>query len=348
MKQYRRMICYLYEYIRGEKGQNVGYIRLEQRGEQCRVQLQMRMGRVKTLPEVQFFKKRTSGMYILPVGSVQEQKGQWVYRLEGESGHLQGTDHSLEEMDGMILPMDENCYYASSWNLETIPMGEREPFPSTTANGGGKLSSETASVESQKSEEERVTAVGRRKGEEQKKKTTEEEMKSPEQQINSSEENRQKTGTKSGINQNDKETTVEHQSEELDAAGWSDDTACVEEKTPQINADSLMEMFPKMMPFGNQTDWECVRLEPKDIGCLPMKWWFVSGNPFLMQGYYNYRHLILAKMQGTQYGLGVPGVFSAEMRKQAERCGFPMFRSICGNRNCPGAFGYWLMPLDLG
>lgn len=298
MKQYRRMICYLYEYIRGEKGQNVGYIRLEQRGEQCRVQLQMRMGRVKTLPEVQFFKKRTSGMYILPVGSVQEQKGQWVYRLEGESGHLQGTDHSLEEMDGMILPIDENCYYASSWNLETIPMGEREPFPSTTANGEEKLSSETASVESQKSEEERVTAV-------------------------------------------------EHQSEELDAAGWSD-TACVEEKTPQINADSLMEMFPKMMPFGNQTDWECVRLEPKDIGCLPMKWWFVSGNPFLMQGYYNYRHLILAKMQGTQYGLGVPGVFSAEMRKQAERCGFPMFRSICGNRNCPGAFGYWLMPLDLG
>lgn len=318
MKQYRRMICYLYEYIRGEKGQNVGYIRLEQRGEQCRVQLQMRMGRVKTLPEVQFFKKRTSGMYILPVGSVQEQKGQWVYRLEGESGHLQGTDHSLEEMDGMILPIDENCYYASSWNLETIPMGEREPFPEATANG-----------------------------EEQKRKTTEEEIKSPEQQIISSEENRQETGTKSGINQNDKKTTVEHKSEELDAAGWSD-TACVEEKTSQINADSLMEMFPKMMPFGNQTDWECVRLEPKDIGCLPMKWWFVSGNPFLMQGYYNYRHLILAKMQGTQYGLGVPGVFSAEMRKQAERCGFPMFRSICGNRNCPGAFGYWLMPLDLG
>ncbi len=318
MKQYRRMICYLYEYIRGEKGQNVGYIRLEQRGEQCRVQLQMRMGRVKTLPEVHFFKKRTSGMYILPVGGVQEQKGQWVYRLEGDSGHLQGTDHSLEEMDGMILPIDENCYYASSWNLETIPMGEREPFPSTTANGA-----------------------------EQKKKITEEEVKSIEQQIISSEENRQENGTKSGVNQNDKETAVEHESEELDAAGWSD-TACVEEKMPQINADSLMEMFPKMMPFGNQTDWECVRLEPKDIGCLPMKWWFVSGNPFLMQGYYNYRHLILAKMQGTQYGLGVPGVFSAEMRKQAERCGFPMFRSICGNRNCPGAFGYWLMPLDLG
>lgn len=313
MKQYRRMICYLYEYIGGEKGQNVGYVRLEQRGEQCRVQLQMRVGDAKTLPEVQLFKKRTSGMYILPVGNVQEQKGQWVYRLEGESDHLLGTDCSLEEMDGVILPVDEKYYYASTWNLETIPMGERNLFPTTTLVAEQESAFATTTPQTMQSQmTEKPVPMEKQK---------------PEEEM---------------------ETTVGYESEELDAAEWSSDTACVEEKTSQASLESLMELFPKMMPFGNQTDWECVRFEPKDIGCLPMKLWFVSGNPFLMQGYYNYRHLILTKMQETQYGLGVPGIFTAEMKKQAEQSGFPMFRSICGNRNCPGAFGYWLMPLELG
>ena len=42
MGRYERMICYLYEYQDGHKGANVGYVKLEKRGEQCRVLIQMR------------------------------------------------------------------------------------------------------------------------------------------------------------------------------------------------------------------------------------------------------------------------------------------------------------------
>ena len=44
MGRYERMICYLYEYQDGHKGANVGYVKLEKRGEKCRVLIQMRRG----------------------------------------------------------------------------------------------------------------------------------------------------------------------------------------------------------------------------------------------------------------------------------------------------------------
>ena len=101
-----------------------------------------------------------------------------------------------------------------------------------------------------------------------------------------------------------------------------------------------------MKPFGAQFTGQCVRIEPQDIGCLPMRLWPLSGNAFLMQGYYNYRHLIFMEKSAGQYAIGVPGIYSDTMQEQGTAAGFAEFLAICGQRNCRGAFGYWLMPLS--
>lgn len=107
----------------------------------------------------------------------------------------------------------------------------------------------------------------------------------------------------------------------------------------------ILLSFPTMRPFPEEKGTECVRLELQDIGCLPMKYWSLSGNRFLLHGYYCYRHLIFCQKGMGKYVLGVPGIYSDREQKNAFRFGFHSFQSIGEFGRQQGAFGYWLMEL---
>lgn len=123
--------------------------------------------------------------------------------------------------------------------------------------------------------------------------------------------------------------------------------------TPQDNYDSaeltvfrkILQEYPSMLPIPELNEGECVRFEPKDIGALPIRYWCLSGNPFLMQGYCRYRHLIFASMKEEGYVIGVPGVFSEREKQEGEKMGFTIFKPLCKCSGCKGAFGYWFMKL---
>jgi hypothetical protein len=110
--------------------------------------------------------------------------------------------------------------------------------------------------------------------------------------------------------------------------------------------EKLMQHFPRMYPFEDDSVEMCVRLELQDIGMLPMGCWMYGGNSFLLHGYYCYRHLILARMKphadGTSfYILGVPGVMQHREYYMAAMFGFHNFQSVSSTNNGNGAFGYW-------
>ncbi len=109
----------------------------------------------------------------------------------------------------------------------------------------------------------------------------------------------------------------------------------------------ILMTFPVMRPFPDDQKHTCVRIEPQDLGCLPMQMWTLANNHFLLQGYYCYRHLIFMESENNSYILGVPGIYDRRTCRQAEQFGFPGFRAICGGKQCEGAFGYWIMPLSL-
>lgn len=78
--------------------------------------------------------------------------------------------------------------------------------------------------------------------------------------------------------------------------------------------------FPTMHPFCEDAIEGCVRIEPKDIGCLPMSEWSLSGNRFLLHGYYCYRHLIFVKMEMTGGIISVFPEFIMRKRKNKRQC----------------------------
>ena len=111
-------------------------------------------------------------------------------------------------------------------------------------------------------------------------------------------------------------------------------------------ARRMMEEYPEMYPFDLQNMGRCVRIEPKDIGYMPIEYWALAGNQFLLHGYYCYRHLIFGRLRSGVYCLGVPGVYCDREKKQAMQYGMKEFISLVRQRSLQGCFGYWMYPMD--
>jgi hypothetical protein len=115
-------------------------------------------------------------------------------------------------------------------------------------------------------------------------------------------------------------------------------------------AKQIYRSFPRMYPFeDNEVAW-CVRIEPKDIGLLPMESWILGNNSFLLHGYYSYRHLIFARINdknGMNYILGVPGIYHNREKFMAKMFGFENFKCAKRKSQRTGEFGYWYVPVLL-
>ena len=70
--------------------------------------------------------------------------------------------------------------------------------------------------------------------------------------------------------------------------------------------EKIMDQGMRMFPFEDDEMTACVRMEPQDIGLLPMPYWRLAGNSFLLHGYYRYRHLIMARKKDGTFVFGVP------------------------------------------
>ena len=338
MGRYERMICYLYEYQDGHKGANVGYVKLEKRGEQCRVLIQMRRADLATLPQAALFQQEKTGVLLIPIGVMRDNNGSMKGQYEGNVDNLAGTGLSLDDVHGVLVYVDEGHYFASTWNLEQIDArqlrwwqgnqhedaGKAEALPE-----GGSETSQDMVVSSDRSSETPQNEVA---------------------SSDSSNETPQRfadhlASAQAGISRKPENASMERCSRSAELTGQSICGSCPFQRKELDYGKKMLLTFPVMRPFGERYPGQCVRIEPQDIGCLPMRMWSLSGNPFLMQGYFQYRHLIFMEWE-KGYVIGVPGIYSNMMQSKAENAGFREFIAICGQKNCRGAFGYWLMPLD--
>ena len=422
MGRYERMICYLYEYQDGHKGANVGYVKLEKRGEQCRVLIQMRRADLATLPQAALFQQEKTGVLLIPIGVMRDNNGSMKGQYEGNVDNLAGTGLSLDDVHGVLVYVEEGHYFASTWNLEQIDArqlrwwqgdqhedaGKAEVLPeggsetsqdmvvsSDSSNGtpqnkvvsadssnekpqnmvvSSDSSSETpqnmdvsADSSSEAPQNKVVSADSSSEtlqnmvaSADSSSETPQKEVASSERGINTPRKEVVSSGSGSniaqrfadhlasaqaGISRTPENASMERCSQSAEVTGQSICGSCPFQRKELDYGKKMLLTFPVMRPFGERYPGQCVRIEPQDIGCLPMRMWSLSGNPFLMQGYFQYRHLIFMEWE-KGYVIGVPGIYSNMMQSKAENAGFREFIAICGQKNCRGAFGYWLMPLD--
>ena len=394
MGRYERMICYLYEYQDGHKGANVGYVKLEKRGEQCRVLIQMRRADLATLPQAALFQQEKTGVLLIPIGVMRDNNGSMKGQYEGNVDNLAGTGLSLDDVHGVLVYVEEGHYFASTWNLEQIDArqlrwwqgnqhedaGKAEALPE-----GGSETSQDMVVSSDRSSEtpqnmvisadrssetlQNMVASADRSSETLQNMvasadssneapqnmvvSADRSSETPQNEVASSDSSNEApqrfadhlASAQAGISRTPENASMERCSQSAEVTGQSICGSCPFQRKELDYGKKMLLTFPVMRPFGERYPGQCVRIEPQDIGCLPMRMWSLSGNPFLMQGYFQYRHLIFMEWE-KGYVIGVPGIYSNMMQSKAENAGFREFIAICGQKNCRGAFGYWLMPLD--
>lgn len=102
----------------------------------------------------------------------------------------------------------------------------------------------------------------------------------------------------------------------------------------------LSKRFPKRAIRSDAGVWEVMQIQPQDIGLLPRETWIFGNNSFLLHGYYQYRHLILARLGGTCI-LGVPGLNHNSEKFMAAMFGFENYLPA-------GEYGYWYTEIKLG
>lgn len=394
MGRYERMICYLYEYQDGHKGANVGYVKLEKRGEQCRVLIQMRRADLATLPQAALFQQEKTGVLLIPIGVMRDNNGSMKGQYEGNVDNLAGTGLSLEDVHGVLVYVEEGHYFASTWNLEQIDVrqlrwwqgdqhedaGKAEALP----EGGSETSQDMVVSSDRSSETPQNMVISADRSSETLQNmvasadssneatqnmvvssdssngtpqnmviSSDRSSEAPQNMVASSDSSNETpqrfadhlASAQAGISRKPENASMERCSQSAEVTGQSICGSCPFQRKELDYGKKMLLTFPVMRPFGERYPGQCVRIEPQDIGCLPMRMWSLSGNPFLMQGYFQYRHLIFMEWE-KGYVIGVPGIYSNMMQSKAENAGFREFIAICGQKNCRGAFGYWLMPLD--
>lgn len=112
----------------------------------------------------------------------------------------------------------------------------------------------------------------------------------------------------------------------------------------------LCDTLEKLQPFENKEMGNYLSIEPKDFVILPSKYQTLVNNSFLLHGFYNYRHLILGKMQKEneiRYYIGVPGNYYEREKMVAVMFGFEAFEGARIEDVKTGTFGYYLCQVQL-
>lgn len=352
MNQYRRIVSYLYQYLNGEKGQNIGYARLEQKGRQCRVTVQMRAVETSFMPEVWLFKQERTAIKYISIGRLAAHSGSMQLKIVTNAEDVCSSGHPASDFDGAVVYINDRQYYATTWANESIYIGNKINMLDKGDAGSKNNENMDAGIPGSTLENEITDNIDNETLED----------KSLEEVVNKEEdikEIKDSTSTDNGTDNIEESGT-----------GTTEDTDYADVKTQDIEEDKtsygcsacpyknynkkeedfgvrILKNFPVMYPFRSGNIEESVRIEPKDIGCMPIRLWSFANNRFLLHGYYCYKHLIFAKLCNGCYALGVPGVYSEQESKRAAAFSFNDFQPVGPGKIVYGVFGYWITEIGV-
>lgn len=318
MPTYQRMVSYLYEYRGGERGGNVGYVRLEIREDVAKMIFSIRLRRdVTAICPVEFYYWKDGQAYGVPAGDVRMNGGRVEERLLLPGVNMGKQQRPATQMSGLRILLPQG-YLGSAWDDELVPM---ECVEESERAAEWRLPARLEIAESLPEEELQVAIL-------------------PEEELQMAILPEEVVGGEMS------EMVVPEQ-------GMQEVPSEIPNSVPprELTPDYFFHHGPRMCPFEDPAITQCVRMEPSDLEYLPREAWVLGSNSFLLHGYYTYGHLILARMRGMGQEcviLGVPGLNQNRERFLARLFGFEQFKPVARPGAGEGEFGYWYMVLPIG
>lgn len=351
----KRFVTYIYAYEEEKKGSNVGFARIEIRGQDARIEIHLRgVYAASATCRVYLFQreaaggKEATGVTGVLVGEMKLANGSGDGAVVLKGGRVGASPYGITEMEGLFFVIGEERILMSRWR-EGAPFkvglsGFREWQPDEPKE---KAAEKGAAAETAAQKEVREAAAAQA---EQNSQTAAQEMAQRKQggaaPVQSEQNSRMAV---KGMPQKERRETVAAVSEQKEPTPAQDvpsgsraETAAAGEEMEAIHATELpmRNLFPeydwnavweelcrehKPAALFEEWDTQCIQLELKDLRSLPKKYWYLGNNSFLLHGFFNYRYLVLGRTAEERWFLGVPGVYQRQERVMAAIFGFPEF-----------------------
>lgn len=400
MADYKRVVSYIYNYESRQKKNNVGYSRVESRNNQCKVTIHLNTNLVVEHPlKVYLFHRSPSMLDGVYFGVMNIKNGTGDFRGTTNPSSLMGTEYTINDISGVIIYNDDDCFFGSQWDDEEIRIEnfkEYKPGRAKDTIVSGSMPEPNVEIPSPSvmEEAEEAPAVTESEPEipepaaepimeepvmeelvEEESETQPELESEPENSgegvtiINLDDERNQEMPEEIEMDQRTEAPDVTRGVSKLSCNRVSKKPCCSDRKAESEDVkqkraakirkeresypecvQNILNNFPTVKPFPNSIPENWVRIEPKDIGMLPVEAWILANNSFLLHGYYNYRHLIFGVLkmeEGTQFVIGVPGILHTTEQTMANMFGFNRFLSSKNDTADQGNFGYWIQQIVL-
>lgn len=129
------------------------------------------------------------------------------------------------------------------------------------------------------------------------------------------------------------------------------ETQHLQQKAHRANAtqtDPFEKLFVRadyIDAFDDDYFYDCIEVSPEKLKCLNQNEIDITGNSFLLHGYYNFRHILFGRVRdnldNTKYFVGVPGMYCNRERYMASMFGFNNFKKSHRSDYANPYFGYW-------
>lgn len=298
----QRFVTYIYAYENNNKNQNVGFAKVDIRGDYCQVEIHLkRTGYTNVKCLVYLFVRENEVIVGVEIGEIALVNGCGDFVRQLNCNGVGETPYCMKDMKGILIFLDNTVMFASQWDEKAIyrenfkPYEETKEIPVEQAEDAAEEPEESGQME--KLQVESVQA-----------------QQSREQQTEELQPETQRSGDM-----------------------WMD---LWEKLNGMYGAKNLFENMPEISG---------IHMELKDLRELPKKYWYLGSNSFLLHGFFNYRHLLLGKVEnesGRKWFIGVPGIYQNQEKVLAAVFGFPEFRQEKDTGVKTGQFGYWYRFMD--
>ena len=351
---YRRFIAYVYEYLNGKKSGNCGFIKVEVRDQQCRMEIHLHCpglaGEISC--KVYGFARKDGLMNGILLGTCETEKETIEFLLETDASNLNDSGISLGKIGGMVLLTDSGNFFATEWDDQPVrPDNFVEMKPADDASQAHGIPRQEISADQDSISEPSVA-----------KQSTDDALESEvsiEPVLSVQPENPVSAviPSSSAVPQ---ESTVSTESTIPTGAAVSAESAFPAEPAistesaasgPEVsstparpdnnNSTADSSSLEEFTPFTDGEFTVTWKIHPKDLCRISKRCNALRNNRFIQYGHYNFGHLLLGQRNDGQYILGIPGGYSQQERFMANMFGFPYFKES-SYIELPGVRGgYW-------
>lgn len=355
----RRFITYMYEYERGIRGRNVGFVRTDLREDICRMELQIRgFERFRGKCPV-YLTVYDEGLVAVPVAELLLAQGMGSCSFSCPDNRIADSTFLIRQAQTLTVSCGNGRFLTGCLNASPVPEAFRGDFRIYE-----QLAPEPPFVMPQETDAHDSDALSFDEG------------------ISAYTQNfppenppvSQNTPISSDLKPDDvnpEDISSKPQSEHPTPAADSlkpltDDqnpSAAPSEPLPENRTPATVSSKPqpentppeslKTAAVETSPEISYKKIEISDIRRLPKKNWNLCNNRFLIHGFFNYHYLMLKtiEMNGEKRQfLGVPGIYEQPERMMALLFGFPEFDAAAASHSSQkedlsGVFGYWMCPL---